>query len=78
MSEPSCSPTTYCFRYNETMSRDNLVEKTKQIIRADRLELMREHADEQATYCFFASMYEVAYHIHGDKLPPRHKQAENE
>jgi hypothetical protein len=60
------------------MDKITLREKTKSVIRKDRLELIRELSDTTGTYCFFASMYEIAYHILGDKLPPRAKQAETE
>ena len=66
----------YC--YNHPMDKDSLLYRTREIVRTDRLELMRENADKQKTYCFFASLYEVAYHIHKDKMPPRYKQAEAE
>lgn len=60
------------------MSKDRLLERTKNILTIDRLALMRENADQQNTYCFFASMYEAAYHIHADKAPPRYKEAEEQ
>jgi hypothetical protein len=60
------------------MIKEGLAERTKEIIREDRMDFLREMADEKNTYCFFVSMYEVAHQIHGDSLPPRFRKAEEE
>lgn len=61
---------------NMPHSEKTLHQRTKSIVRNDRLELLRGFADEKNTYCFFVSLYECAYHIWRDKMPPRVKEAE--
>lgn len=60
------------------MSKELATKRLRQLLRNDRLALIRAYADQESTYCFFASMYEVAYHIHSHQLPPRHREAEKE
>lgn len=60
------------------MSRDTIVNRLNSVVRSDRLELMRANADKQHTYCFYASLYEVASFVHKGKLPLRYQQAEDE
>jgi hypothetical protein len=65
------------FLYNTPM-KSELYQRLHNTLRIDRLEATRAYADNQRSYCFFASMYEAASHLYGEQLPLRFAQVEEE